>query len=90
MGDTGEAFREWNEFKKQEKRKRYDENMVIVKRCEFEYRVDQNGTVLFKTENGTVCFYPSTNKFMLKNKVRYGDANRVLGFIRNMNKGKRL
>ena len=90
MGDTGEAFREWNEFKKQEKRERYDKNMVIVKRCEFEYRVDQNGTVLFKTENGTVCFYPSTNTFMLKNKVRYGDANSVLGFIRNMNKGKRL
>ena len=50
----GEAFREWNEFKKQEKRKRYNENMVLVKQCEFEYRIDQNGTVLFKTESGTV------------------------------------
>lgn len=90
MGDMGEAFREWNEIKKREKRKRYDENMAIVKQCDFKYRVDQNGTVLFKTENGTVCFYPSINKFMLKSKVRYGDAKSVLGFIRNMRKGKRL
>lgn len=86
MGDMGEAFREWNEIKKQEKRKRYDKNMNIVKQCEFEYRIDQNGTVLFKTENGTVCFYPSTNTFMIKNKVRYGDAKSVLGFIRNRSK----
>ena len=83
MGDMGEAFREWNEFKKQEKQKRYDENMAIVKQCEFKYRVDQNGTVLFKTENGTVCFYPSTNKFLLKNRIYYGNAKNVLGFIRN-------
>lgn len=90
MSDMIDAFRELNEIKKQEKRKRYDKNMIIVKQCEFEYRLDLNGTVLFKTENGTVCFYPSTNKFMLKSKVRYGDAKSVLGFIRNMNKGKRL
>lgn len=86
MGDMGEVFRELNEIKKQEKRKRYDKNMIIVKQCEFEYRLDLNGTVLFKTENGTVCFYPSTNKFMLKNRVYHGDAKSVLGFIRNRSK----
>lgn len=83
MGDMGEVFRELRELKKQEKQKRYDENMAIVKQCEFKYRVDQNGTVLFKTENGTVCFYPSTNTFMLKTRVYYGDAKNVLGFIKN-------
>lgn len=88
MGDMGEVFREWNEIKKQQKQERYDKNMVIIQQCEFNYRVDQNRTVLFKTLKGTVCFYPSTNTFMLKNRVYRGDANNVLGFIRNMSKGK--
>lgn len=88
MGDMGEMFKSWNEIKKQQKQERYDKNMVIIQQCELKYRVDQNGTVLFKTLKGTVCFYPSTNKFMLKSKVHYGDAKSVLGFIRNMSKGK--
>ena len=31
MSDMIDAFRELNEIKKQEKRKRYDKNMIIVK-----------------------------------------------------------
>lgn len=84
MGDMGEMFKSWNEIKKQQKQDRYDKNMLIIKQCEFKYQVNQNRTILFKTQNGTVCFYPSTNTFTLKSKVHYGDAKSVLGFIRNM------
>ena len=30
MSDMSETLGEWNEFKKQEKRKRYDKNMIKV------------------------------------------------------------
>lgn len=86
MGDVGEAFNEYRKVVKTRKKERANKNMEIIKQCEFKYITDMSGTVLFKTHQGTVCFYPTVNKFMFKKKVHIGDANRVLGFIRNIAK----
>ena len=86
MGDVGEAFNEYRKVIKKEKNNRANNNMEIIKQCELKYSTDMSSTVLFKTPQGTVCFYPTVNKFMFKKKVYRGDANSVLGFIRNMAK----
>ena len=86
MGDVGEAFNEYRKVIKKEKNDRANKNMEIIKQCEFKYITDMSGTVLFKTHQGTVCFYPTVNKFMFKKKVCIGGANSVLGFIRNIAK----
>lgn len=86
MGDVGEAFNEYRKVVKTRKKKRENKNMEIIKQCEFKYITDMSGTVLFKTDQGTVCFYPTVNKFMFKKKVYIGGANSVLGFIRNIAK----
>ena len=86
MGDVGEAFNEYRKVIKKEKNDRANKNMEIIKQCEFKYITDMSGTVLFETNQGTVCFYPTVNKFMLKKKVHKGDANNVIDFIRNIAK----
>ena len=86
MGDVGEAFNEYRKVIKKEKNDRANKNMEIIKQCEFKYITDMSGTVLFKTHQGTVCFYPTVNKFMFKKKVCIGGANSVLDFIRNIDK----
>ena len=86
MGDVGEAFNEYRKVVKTRKKERENKNMEIIKQCEFKYITDMSGTVLFKTDQGTVCFYPTVNKFMFKKKVCRGGANRVLAFIRNIAK----
>ncbi|MBK5075172.1 hypothetical protein I2492_19415 [Budviciaceae bacterium CWB-B4] len=86
MGDMADVLNDLKEIRKQEKEERYEKNILIIQQCKLNYHIDDNGTVLFKTIKGTVCFYPSTNKFMLKNKVHYGDANSVIGFIKNLAK----
>jgi hypothetical protein len=63
---------------------RLDKNMEIIEQCNLQYKIDTNYTVLFKTKNGALSFYPTKNKFMLKNRIYSGDANSVLGFIKNM------
>lgn len=86
MGDVGEAFNEYRKVVKTRKKERANKNMEIIEQCEFKYITDMSGTVLFKTHQGTVCFYPTVNKFMFKKKVCRGGANRVLAFIRNIAK----
>lgn len=88
MGDTGDAFREMRENYKLKRHARLDKNMEIIEQCNLQYKIDTNYTVLFKTQNGTLSFYPTKNKFMIKNKIYCGDAKSVLGFIKNMNKVK--
>lgn len=86
MGDVGEAFNEYKKVVKTRKKERANKNMEIIKQCEFKYITDMSGTVLFETHQGTVCFYPTVNKFMFKKKVHRGGANSVLDFIRNIDK----
>lgn len=86
MGDMREAFDALKEANKERKANNYTKNIDVIKNCGIEYRQDQNGTVIFKTTQGTVCFYPTTNKFALKRKVYYGKANSVISFIKNMTK----
>ncbi len=86
MGDVGEAFNEYRKIVKKRKNERANKNMKIIQQCEFKYSTDMSGTVLFKTPQGTVCFYPTVNKFMFKKRLCRGDANSVLNFIRNMAK----
>jgi hypothetical protein len=84
MGDVGDAFREMRESYRIKRYSRLEKNMEIIEKCNLQYRIDTNFTVLFKTKNGTLSFYPTKNKFMLKNRIYSGDANSVLGFIKNM------
>lgn len=86
MDDMSEAFKEYRKAIKKEKKNRAEKNLKIIEQSEFKYRTYMNGTVLFNTPQGTLCFYPTVNKFMFKNKVYCGDADKVLSFIRNMNK----
>lgn len=88
MSEIGEAFRERREQYRIKRYSRLEKNMNIIKQCDIQYKTDINFTVLFKTQNGTLSFFPTKNKFMIKNKVYFGDANNVLGFIRNMSKDK--
>lgn len=88
MGDMVEIFREMRAEDKSRRHARSDKNMEIIKQCNLQYKIDTNYTVLFKTQNGTLSFYPTKNKFMIKNKIYCGDAKSVLGFIKNMNKVK--
>ncbi|MWN30969.1 MULTISPECIES: hypothetical protein [unclassified Gilliamella] len=88
MGDMGDAFREMRENYKLKRHARLDKNMEIIEQCNLQYKIDTNYTVLFKTQNGTLSFYPTKNKFMIKNKIYCGGAKSVLGFIKNMNKVK--
>lgn len=90
MGDMGEAFREWNEIKKQQKQERYNKNIEIIKQCEFEYRVDQNGVVSFETFKGTVYFYPAINILVFKNMDFRAGGKDVLAFIKNITKSLKL
>lgn len=83
MGDVGEDFKFFNELKKERKANNKNKNMEVIENSNIKYCIDQNGTVLIKVKMGTVCFYPTTNKFLVKGKVYYGNAKNCLGFIKN-------
>ena len=68
MGDVGEAFNEYRKVVKTRKKERANKNMEIIEQCEFEYITDMSGTVLFKTNQGTVCFYPTVNNSCLRKR----------------------
>ena len=86
----GEAFREWNEIKKQETRRLYDENLRILKYHPFVYLIDQDGVVLFKTFRGTLYFYSAINILVFKNIIFRTGAKGALAFIKDITKGRRL
>lgn len=71
MGDMVEIFREMRAEDKSRRHARLDKNMEIVKQCNLQCKIDTNYTVLFKTQNGTLSFYPTKNRFIKNmNKVK--------------------
>lgn len=88
MGDVGEAFQFWSEMKKEERQKRKAGNMEIINACALPHKIDASGTVLFKTAQGTVCFYPTTNTIQHKQKIMHAGAKRAIAYVQKISEGK--
>lgn len=84
MGDVGEAFKEWNEAKKQQHREWHDSNRRIIDQSKIPY-TDKWEALLFR-EPGMpkVDFYPSTGRWRVagKKKTFRGGATAFLGWYR--------
>ncbi|TCW00438.1 hypothetical protein [Biostraticola tofi] len=87
MGDVGDDYRAWDAMKKEERQKRKSANMEIINACALPHKIDASGTVLLKTEQGTVCFYPTTNTIMHKQKIMHGGAKRAVAYVQNISEG---
>ena len=82
MGDMGDIFREMTAWKKERKSNNLKNNLDFLNNGEYDYEVYNHGYRLnFKTKQGSVSFYPSTNTWVLKQKVYYGDAQALIKWL---------
>jgi hypothetical protein len=82
MGDMGEVFREMRTDIKEKKSMNLKNNLDFLNSMEYDYEVHNHGYQLnFKTKQGSVSFYPSANKWVLKQKVYYGDALALIEWL---------
>ena len=82
MGDMGDIFRDMSAYNKLRKSKNLKSNMDFLNEGEYDYEVYNHGYQLnFEIEQGSVSFYPSTNKWVLKQKVYYGDAQSLIKWL---------
>lgn len=88
MGDMGEVFGCLKEANRARKVESYEENMEVLFQSEFNFprRFDANKesrVVLFREKRKPkVNFFPSTNRWVVDNKVKYGNAEAFLAWYR--------
>lgn len=84
MGDCGDDFKALSEYHRQKKRDRQTENMQRMQASGLVYSTDTSGSLHIYTDKGKVIFYPTTNKFQHKGKVRYGNAAACEKYVRSL------
>lgn len=61
----------------------YEKNMAILHNSGLTHSGNSHG-VRIKTNAGNIVFYPTSNKYVYKNKSYSGNANDVIEFIRRI------
>lgn len=84
MGDCGEDYSAQRELNRQRKMQRQEENCKYLSTSGLVYDTDASGSMHFATDKGKVIFYPTTNKFQHKGKVRYGNAACCAKYIHSL------
>lgn len=84
MGDCGEDYSALRELNRERKAQRQDENHKYFSSAGLTYDVDASGSMHFATDKGKVIFYPTTNKYQHKGRVRYGNAAACEKYIRSL------
>lgn len=84
MGDCGEDFKAFGEYKKQQKEERKNSNLSHMQSCGLIYTADASGSLHFKTRKGKVVFYPSTGRFQHGSGVFRGGALACEIYVREM------
>jgi len=84
MGDCGDDFKALREHNRERKNDNLERNKAHMISCGLSYNVDSSGSMYFATDKGTVVFYPTTNKYQHKSKVRYGSAPTCEKYIRSL------
>jgi hypothetical protein len=67
-----------------EKQQNLDANIYILNFNEIKYIELNNGlqfNIKFKNDKETVAFYPTTNKWVHRSKVYYGDADKIIEWL---------
>lgn|GEM_PF-5198932 len=84
MGDCADDFNALREYHRQRKRDVYETNFQYMQGTGLPFTIDNSGSLKFSTAQGTVMFYPSTNKFMHRGKVRHGNARAAEKYVRRL------
>ena len=88
MGDMGDMYRDWDKIKKERKEKREIKNDdALAEWLEENSKATQHvmrssSSVLFRFPGKPKTdFYPTTNKWVCKNKTYYGDVMKCLNWV---------
>jgi len=88
MGDMGDNFRTIKKHSKERKATNMKSNLDYLNSLNMAYEVCNKGYQLnFYHSFGIVTFYPSTNKWILGNKVYYGTAINFVNWLEEKRKG---
>lgn len=83
MSDCGDDYNALKEYHRQRKRDIYEQNAAYMESSGLQFSKDQSGSLRFNTPQGTVMYYPSTNKYMHRGKVMRGNVRAAEKYIRS-------
>lgn len=64
-------------------------NMRILQESGLNYSSAGKHGVCIRTNIGNVMFYPTQDKYVYKNKSYFGDASRVIDFVKEIQQANR-
>jgi len=85
MGDMGDYYRDMDYAKKQKKIQNMKDNMEYLHEINANF-ISLNGShqLNFRESFGVISFYPTTNKWVYKNQVFYGNAEKLMKWIKDI------
>ncbi|CAJ1235973.1 hypothetical protein NLR71_001085 [Escherichia coli] len=87
MGDMGEFWRDWKPELKERRRKARDSAFerisAFFRRNEVEFE-EGNNTLIFRTPNGTVAYYPPSQRMQHKNTWRDCSPTYCMNYVKKL------